>query len=58
MNADHHERGHIGEGVMNTLKNIASDFARHIVDFACGDIDSRSATPALRQRHAQNRLAG
>lgn len=59
MKTDRYERGqqalerihgHIGEGVMNTLKDIAPDFARHIIEFPYGDIYSRGIlTPRERQ---------
>jgi 4-carboxymuconolactone decarboxylase len=42
--------GHIGEGVMDTLKDIAPDFARLIIEFPYGDIYSRGIlTPKERQ---------
>lgn len=42
--------GHIGEGVMDTLKDIAPDFARLIIEFPYGDIYSRGVlTPKERQ---------
>jgi len=42
--------GHIGEGVMETLKDIAPDFARLIIEFPYGDIYSRGIlSPKERQ---------
>jgi 4-carboxymuconolactone decarboxylase len=42
--------GHIGEGVMDTLKDIAPDFARLIIEFPYGDIYSRGVlSPKERQ---------
>ncbi|HEY9879178.1 MAG TPA: carboxymuconolactone decarboxylase family protein [Leptolyngbyaceae cyanobacterium] len=42
--------GHIGEGVMNELKDIAPDFARFIIEFPYGDIYSRGIlSPKERQ---------
>jgi 4-carboxymuconolactone decarboxylase len=42
--------GHIGEGVMATLKDIAPDFARFIIEFPYGDIYSRGVlSPKERQ---------
>lgn len=42
--------GHIGEGVMNELSNIAPDFARFIIEFPYGDIYSREGlSPKERQ---------
>lgn len=42
--------GHIGEGVMTALEDIAPDFARLIVEFPYGDIYSREGlTPKERQ---------
>ena len=42
--------GHIGEGVMDTLKDIAPDFARFIIEFPYGDIYSRGVlSPKERQ---------
>jgi 4-carboxymuconolactone decarboxylase len=42
--------GHIGEGVMNALGDIAPDFARLIIEFPYGDIYSRQGlTPKERQ---------
>lgn len=42
--------GHIGEGVMNELGDIAPDFARLIIEFPYGDIYSREGlTPKERQ---------
>ena len=42
--------GHIGEGVMEALGDIAPDFARFIVEFPYGDIYSRGTlTPRERQ---------
>ena len=42
--------GHIGEGVMNALGDIAPDFARLIVEFPYGDIYSREGlSPKERQ---------
>lgn len=42
--------GHIGEGVMDTLKDIAPDFVRLIIEFPYGDIYSRGVlSPKERQ---------
>ena len=42
--------GHIGEGVMDALKDIAPDFARFIIEFPYGDIYSRGVlSPKERQ---------
>lgn len=42
--------GHIGEGVMAALQDIAPDFARHIIEFPYGDIYSRGVlSPRERQ---------
>ncbi|MBD1918660.1 MULTISPECIES: carboxymuconolactone decarboxylase family protein [Cyanophyceae] len=42
--------GHIGEGVMNALGDIAPDFARFIIEFPYGDIYSREGlSPKERQ---------
>lgn len=42
--------GHIGESVMETLKEIAPDFAHMIIEFPYGDIYSRGVlTPKERQ---------
>lgn len=42
--------GHIGEGVMNALGDIAPDFARLIIEFPYGDIYSRGIlSPKERQ---------
>jgi 4-carboxymuconolactone decarboxylase len=42
--------GHIGEGVMKALDEIAPDFARMIIEFPYGDIYSRGVlTPKERQ---------
>ena len=42
--------GHIGEGVMDALKDIAPDFARLIIEFPYGDIYSRGVlSPKERQ---------
>jgi len=42
--------GHIGEGVMEILKDIAPDFARLIIEFPYGDIYSRGIlSPKERQ---------
>ena len=42
--------GHIGEGVMDELKDIAPDFARFIIEFPYGDIYSRGVlSPKERQ---------
>lgn len=42
--------GHIGEGVMNALADIAPDFARLIIEFPYGDIYSR---PGLSPKERQ-----
>jgi 4-carboxymuconolactone decarboxylase len=45
-----HIHGHIGEGVMNALGDIAPDFARFIIEFPYGDIYSRGIlSPKERQ---------
>lgn len=42
--------GHIGEGVMAQLKDIAPDFARMIIEFPYGDIYARGVlSPKERQ---------
>lgn len=42
--------GHLGEGVMETLKDIAPDLARFIIEFPYGDIYSREVlSPKERQ---------
>lgn len=42
--------GHIGEGVMNALRDIAPDLGRFIIEFPYGDIYSRGAlSPKERQ---------
>lgn len=42
--------GHIGEGVMDALGDIAPDFARFIIEFPYGDIYSREGlSPKERQ---------
>ncbi len=42
--------GHVGEGVMQTLQDIAPDFARMIVEFPYGDVYARGVlTPRERQ---------
>ena len=42
--------GHIGEGVMNALADIAPDFAKMIIEFPYGDVYSRGIlTPKERQ---------
>lgn len=59
MSSDRHTRGqqalqrihgHVGEGVMQALADIAPDFARLIVEFPYGDIYSRGVlSPRERQ---------
>jgi 4-carboxymuconolactone decarboxylase len=42
--------GHVGEGVMQALQDIAPDFARMIIEFPYGDVYSRAGlTPKERQ---------
>lgn len=42
--------GHVGEGVMAALQDIAPDFAKMIIEFPYGDVYSRpSLTPKERQ---------
>jgi len=42
--------GHIGEGVMNALKDIAPDLGRFVIEFPYGDIYSRGVlSPKERQ---------
>ncbi|HEX5312947.1 carboxymuconolactone decarboxylase family protein [Aquabacterium sp.] len=42
--------GHVGEGVMQALQDIAPDFARMIIEFPYGDVYSRPGlTPKERQ---------
>jgi len=42
--------GHVGEGVMRTLQDVAPDFARMIVEFAYGDVYARGVlSPKERQ---------
>lgn len=42
--------GHVGEGVMEALKDIAPDFARMIIEFPYGDVYSR---PGLSPKERQ-----
>jgi 4-carboxymuconolactone decarboxylase len=59
MNSDRYQRGqaalsrihgHIGEGVMEVLGEIAPDFARLIIEFPYGDIYARGIlSPKERQ---------
>lgn len=42
--------GHVGQGVMDALKDIAPDFARMIIEFPYGDIYAREGlSPRERQ---------
>lgn len=42
--------GHVGQGVMQTLQDIAPDFARMIIEFPYGDVYSRGVlSPRERQ---------
>lgn len=42
--------GHVGEGVMQTLQDIAPDFARMIIEFPYGDVYARGVlSPRERQ---------
>jgi 4-carboxymuconolactone decarboxylase len=58
MESDRYERGlqklseihgHIGEEVMETLKDVAPDLARYIIEFPYGDIYSRGVL-SLKER--------
>lgn len=61
MNSERYQRGqavlsrihgHVGEGVMQQLADIAPDFARLIVEFPYGDIYSRGVLSAKERQIA------
>ncbi|TXT35745.1 MAG: 4-carboxymuconolactone decarboxylase [Comamonadaceae bacterium] len=61
MNSERYQRGqatlssihgHVGEGVMKQLADIAPDFARMIIEFPYGDIYSRGVLSAKERQIA------